>query len=266
MSRSVLTAAVAVLLSCLATAPAGAISGGTPDQGHRYAGMLGVQDDDGRWFGQCSGFFGGDGTFVTAAHCLDWLEADGISAGDLGVTFDPEITWSAAGDAEVVSDNEWHPALAYAFHGDLDYGAVRLASVPSGLQPPAWPAVGRLDAMRVRGGLHPRTVFDSVGYGLVPGPSRGQNTDYEFAPGRMLATSRFQTLSDDWLRLNANNHIKNNGGPCLGDSGGPTLIHGTDTVVAFSAGGHKFCWGYATNLRLDTEAARDFYGELIDLG
>ena len=265
MSRRGLTAALALLLSCLAAAPAGAISGGTLDHGHRYAGMLALQDGDGRWFGQCSGFYGGDGTFVTAAHCLDWLEGEGIAADDLGVTFDAEISWSEAGDAEVVSDHEWHRAVAYAFHGEMDYGAVSLASVPGGLQAPAWPSVGRLDAMKVRGGLQPRTVFDSVGYGVVPGRSRGRNTWFEFAPGRMLATSRYQTLSGDWLKLNANDHIKGNGGPCFGDSGGPTLIHDTDTVVAFSAGGHNFCWGYAENLRLDTQAARDFYGEFIDL-
>jgi hypothetical protein len=220
--------------------------------------------DDGRWFGQCSGFYGGDGTFVTAAHCVDWLASEGIAAEDLGVTFDTDITWNDSEDGAEVVGATFHSAVAYAYDDARDYAAIRLAGVPDGVAPATWPAVGRLDRMKARGGLRPRTVFDTVGYGVVPaGPNRGWNTEYQLAPGRMATTSRFQTLSDDWLKLNTNDHIADNGGPCFGDSGGPALLHGTDTVVAFSAGGHNFCWGYATDLRLDTRAAREFYGAFI---
>ena len=258
--------ALAVLLSALAAPPAGAITNGTLDHEHTYAGLLGRQTEDGRWAGQCSGFHGGDGTFVTAAHCLDWLASEGFEAGDLGVTFDAEITWDDTGeDATVVSDNTWYHAVSYAFDGEMDYGAVRLAGVPAEVETPKWPSVGKLDRMEARGGLRPRTVFDQVGYGLVPASrDRGWNTEYQLAPGRMVTSSRLQTLKDDWLKLNTNDHLEDNGGPCWGDSGGPTLIQGTDTVVAFSAGGHNFCWGFADNLRLDTEAAREFYGAFIE--
>lgn len=253
--------ALTALLCGLATAPAGAITNGELDPDHTYVGLLG-RETDGRWEGQCSGFYGGNGTFVTAAHCLDWLEAEGFEATDLGVTFDTEINWVV--DEDYIAGAEWHRATSYAFDGERDFGAVRLASVPDGLEPASWPAVGKLDRMEARGGLRPRTVFDQVGYGLVPGRARGWNTEYELAPGRMLATSRFQSLKDDWLRLNGNDHIEGNGGPCYGDSGGPTLLHDTDTAVAFSSGGQNFCWGYADNLRLDTEAARAFYDDFID--
>jgi hypothetical protein len=256
--------ALTVFVSALTAAPAGAITNGTLDPGHTYVGMLGRQGDDGLWQGQCSGFYGGNGTFVTAAHCLDWLESEGIAAEDLGVTFDTEVTWVVGSEDDYVEGAEWHSAVSYAIDGTMDYGAVRLAGVPAGLQPAEWPSLRQLDRMEARGGLRPRASFDQVGYGLIAGQARGWNTEYELSPGRMLATSRFKTLTDDWLRLNGNYHIKGNGGPCYGDSGGPTLIPGTDTVVAFSAGGQNFCWGYASNLRLDTQAARDFYDDFID--
>jgi hypothetical protein len=257
--------ALAVFLPALTAAPAGAVTNGTPDPGHTYVGMLGRQGDDGRWHGQCSGFYGGGGTFVTAGHCLDWLEAEGIAAEDLGVTFDTDLTWvDPVTEDSYVEGAEWHSAVSYAFDGAMDYGAVRLASVPAGLQPATWPAVGRLDRMKARGELRSLAVFDQVGYGLIAGEARGWNTEYELAPGRMLATSRFHSLHDDRLRLNGNYHVKDNGGPCYGDSGGPTLVDGTDVAVAFSAGGQNFCWGYASNLRLDTRAAREFYDDFIE--
>jgi hypothetical protein len=261
---------------------AGAISNGVPDgNGHPNVGMLAVGFEDNgtlvRFF-DCTGSYGGQRTgqpaqkvFVTAAHCVTFAAEEGISANQFWVTFDPDATFDVE-TGEVTATN-WHQASALAFdpaagqsRSDAhDYAVVMLDSVPAGLAPIQFPTAGLLSTLAANGGLKPGTVFDNVGYGVVPtfkqGPPR-----YDAPPGRMFSTSRYKALTKAYLKLNMNSDsLEGNGGVCFGDSGSPKFIHGTNTAVAIQLGGDAICRSEDFASRLDIAAARSFYSHYLAL-
>ena len=263
------TAAVFVSAS-----PALAIDNGVPDgTNHPNAGLLAIEHD-GIKDGGCSGFYAGShksdpgtGVFVTAAHCLADLAERGFSPTDLTVTFDSEVdivieenegtfTW-------VTTASSWHPAFAYDTAADADYGVVLLDD-PVDVAGMTFPRAGLLDDLAERGGLRPTTVFDNVGYGIVPTFKGGP---VQFAPpsARMFATSKFVGLTKTHMHLLTNSDA-GYGGACYGDSGSPVLRHGTNTAVALvSGGGDRVCRAMNHPLRLDVPAARAFYSDYLQL-
>jgi Trypsin len=262
---------------------AGAISNGVPDgNGHPNVGMLTIGfEEDGQLvrFADCSGSYGGSRVgqpaskvFVTAAHCVAGALEAGIAANQFWVSFDSGITFDVETGA-VTSTNTWHQATAIAFdpaagqqRSDAhDYAVVLLDSVPAGLTPIQFPTAGLLSQLAANGSLQPGTVFDNVGYGVIPLFKRGQ-PNYEAPPGRMFSTSRYKALTQAYLKLNMNSDSREgNGGSCFGDSGSPKFIHGTNTAVALSFGGDPICRSENINSRLDIAAARSFYGQYLAL-
>jgi hypothetical protein len=277
MSPVRIVAIILVLIAALTViAQASAIVNGVPDgDDHPNVGLLAVGvEEDGELvrLGNCSGFYAGprlgrptERVFVTAGHCINWLQDEGISPDQLWVTFDSETTFDPD-TSEVISSNTWHRASAVGFDPALgDHGVVLLESVPSGLAPVRLPTAGLLDEMTERGGLRPASTFDNVGYGLMASFKQGPPR-FEFAPGRMFSTSRFKGLTQELLMLNSNSDsLEGNGGGCFGDSGSPKLVHRTNTAVAITTGGDPICRSNAKNLRLDTSDARAFYGRCLAL-
>jgi len=265
------------------TGVAGAISNGVPDgNGHPNVGMLAVGfEENGTLvrFANCSGSYGGprngqpaQKVFVTAAHCVAFAAEAGISANQFWVTFDPDVTFDLESGA-VTTTNNWYQASAFAFdpaalqsRSDAhDYAVVILNNAPAGLAPIQFPTTGLLSQLAANGGLKPSTVFDNVGYGVVPqfkqGPPR-----YDAPPGRMFSTSRYKALTQAYLKLNMNSDsLEGNGGSCFGDSGSPKFIHGTNTAVALQFGGDAICRSEDFNSRLDIAAARSFYSRYLAL-
>ncbi len=133
-----------------------------------------------------------------------------------------------------------------------------------GLAPVQFPTKALLDSLAAGGGLRPDTVFDAVGYGVVPSFKQAPPS-FEMAPGRRFSTSRFAALTDAYLKLNMNSELEDNGGVCYGDSGSPKLIRGTNTAVAITTGGDPICRATNHNSRLDTSEARAFYGQYLAL-
>ena len=177
---------------------AGAISNGVPDgNGHPNVGMLTIGFEEGgqlERFANCSGSYGGprvgqpaSKVFVTAAHCVAFALEAGIAANQFWVSFDSDITYDVESGL-VTSTNSWHRATAVAFdpaavqqRSDAhDYAVVLLDSVPAGLTPIQFPAAGLLSSLAAKGGLQPGTVFDNVGYGVIPFFKRGR-PDYRGA-------------------------------------------------------------------------------------
>ena len=173
----------------------------------------------------------------------------------------------------MTSTNSCHQATAVAFDpaagqqwSDLhDYAVVLLDSVPAGLAPIQFPAAGLLSSLAAKGGLQPGTVFDNVGYGVVPFFKRGR-PGIEAPPERMFSTSRYKALTQAYLKLNGNSDSREgNGGVCFGDSGSPKFIHGTKTAVALQLGGDPICRSESFGSRLDIPAARSFYSRYLAL-
>ena len=263
--------AVTTVAALVSASPALAIDNGVPDgTNHPNVGLLAIEHD-GIKDAWCSGFYAGPhkanpgiGVFVTAAHCLADLAELGFSGSDLTVTFDPEVTIEVDGNTWATTAATWHPAFAYDTAADADYGVVLLEAPVAGLTGVEFPRAGLLDDLTARGGLRPTTVFDNVGYGLIPHFKRGPVWG-EPPPGRMFATSKFVGLTKSHLHLLTNSDA-GYGGACYGDSGSPVLRHDSNTAVAFvSGGGDRICRAQNHPLRLDIPAARAFYRDYVQL-
>ncbi len=266
-------AAVAVTtVAALAIAsPALAIDNGVPDgTDHPNVGLLALEHDgvNDAW---CSGFYAGPhkanpgiGVYVTAAHCIAQLSQFGFSGADLSVTFEPDIAIEIDGETWATTAATWHPAFAYDTADDADYGVVLLEDPLAEVPGVTFPRAQLLDDLNERGTLRPATVFDNIGYGIIP-TFKGGPVRYEPTTGRMFSTSKFVGLTKTHLHLLTNSDA-GYGGACYGDSGSPVLRHGSNTVVALvSGGGDRVCRAMNHPLRLDTRAARAFYGDYLQL-
>ena len=274
-SRFTVAAAVAAttVAALVGAAPALAIDNGVPDgTNHPNAGLLAI-DHDGVKDAWCSGFYAGPhktdpriGVFVTAAHCLADLPALGFSGSDLTVTLESEVAIDIDETTNIWATTAatWHPAFVYDTAADADYGVVLLETAIAGVTGVEFPRAGLLDDLVARGGLQPTTVFDNVGYGIIP-TFKGGPPRYEPTTGRMFATSKFVGLTKTHVHLLTNSDAGYSGA-CYGDSGSPVLRHGSNTVVALvSGGGDRICRAMNHPLRLDIPATRAFYGDYVQL-
>lgn len=268
-AKLVLAAAIAALMVAAGAVPAArAITNGQLDgNDHPNVGLIAIEHD-GIKEAWCSGFYAGPrkadpgtGVFVTAAHCLADLAALGFSGSDLTVTFDATVAIDP--DTWATTAATWHPAFAYDASAVADYGVILLEDPVAGLAAVQLPAAHLLDDLAADGALRPTTVFDNVGFGVIP-HFKGGEPDYEPPTGRMFSTSKFLGLTKSYLKLLTNGDAGYGGG-CYGDSGAPVLRHGSNTAVAFQSGGDPLCRTQAHPLRLDIPAARDFYREYIEL-
>ena len=277
-SRLRMAAAVGltIVAPLVSASPALAIANGVPDgTNHPNVGLLAIEPN-GIPEAWCSGFYAGPhkadpetGVFVTAAHCLADLAAEfGLSGSDLTVTFDAEVAIDE--NTFATTATTWHRAFAYDTSPIDDYGVVLLEEPVAGVTGVKFPRARLLDDLAERGGLRPRTVFDNVGYGLIPtskgGPPPWVDPDgYEPTTGRMFSTSKFAGLTETHLHL-LTNEDAGYGGACYGDSGSPVLRHDSNTAVALvSGGGDAICRAQNHPLRLDIPAARAFYGDYLEL-
>ncbi len=268
MAAAVGLTTVAALVSA---PPALAMINGVPDgTDHPNVGLLAIEHD-GIKDAWCSGFYAGPhkadpgtGVFVTAAHCLADLAAFGFSGSDLTVTFDPEVTIEVDGNTWATTATTWHPAFAYDTSPVEDYGVILLEDPVAGVAGVEFPAAALLDDLAAGGALRPTTLFDRVGYGVIPHFKGGQPR-YEPTTGRMFAPSKFVGLTKSNLNL-LTNADAGYGGACFGDSGSPVLEHDTNRAVAItSGGGDARCRAQDHPLRLDIPAARAFYSDYLQL-
>jgi hypothetical protein len=262
-----LVAVAALVLALMVCAPqAGAISNGVPDgTNHPYVGLVTFQDADGSYLWRCSGTLLSDGLFLTAGHCTEAPAAHAeifFSAGpiDLDPNFSPVerdctapgITgYPCFGDAggtpytnpdyrvgNPYGGGNGLPAFSYRDVGVIDLSEAVPTSVVS--------TYGQLPTAGLVDTLANKTAVDFVGYGVqyqVPGAGNllPQPPPYYFWTGlrsRMYAPSELVSgrfvHSAEYLRL-ALNPGGGSGGTCFGDSGGPDLLGGTNTVLGVNS-------------------------------
>ncbi len=268
MKRLSLATALTLVLVLAIVGVASAITNGTPDDGnHPYVGLLvfDTLNADGvavpTW--RCSGSLIAPNVVLTAAHCTE-----GAVAARIWVQ--PDVTSAAApsypgpGGSAV----EGIPYVYPGYESPFAPGIVGFSKGDVGIvvldQPIAVDRYAQLPEAGLVDTLRNKTPVDFVGYGVqyqakIPGNQLPQPPPYYRWTGpriRMYAPSTLVSgnfsWSDMFLRL-AMNPGGGSGGTCFGDSGGPDLLGGTDTVLGVNS--------YVTN----SNCSGNGYSQRVDL-
>ena len=261
MKAGVLVVAVVILAIALASSGAvQAITNGQPDgNNHPYVGRIVFYDANNvpTWW-SCSGSLISEHRFLTAGHCIVYepglVRAQvWFDAGPMAI--DPAYTGGSC--------NENGPYTGFPcaggtwgtpyFNPHYDVGVVTLDEAVTGLGFAALPSPGLVDT------LANKTPIDFVGYGTqeqvmaYPGqPPVERWTGWGermYAPSELIAANF--PLSDRYIRV-ALNPGGGSGGICYGDSGGPDLLAGTNTVLAVNSFVNNVnCAGVGHSARVD---------------
>ena len=260
-------------IAVLATATAGfAITNGQPDgNNHPYVGLMVALDEDNVPLWRCSGSLLSENAFLTAGHCTEppaahievWFAAgpvltdldyraavladpDGIVSCSESVAFDSYPCVGDAGGTPYLNPSYCPSPCGKGLPGFAfrDVGMVDLSSDPVSTaivdEYADLPAAGTVDTLKNK------TAIDFVGYGVsvqapIPGSLLPQPPPFYRWTGpreRMYAPSQLVSgnfvHSAEFMRL-ALNPGGGSGGTCFGDSGGPDLLGGTDTVLAVNS-------------------------------
>jgi secreted trypsin-like serine protease len=243
-------------------APAAAVTDGEHDGSrHPNVGALLIGTPGVDMFQLCSGSLIAPDEFLTAGHCTDFLETN-AAPGDVSASFEellePNPDTGVLSPATTIAVSGW--STMPGFKGSVakavnDVGVVHLARPVTGIQPVALPSAGFLDVAQA-GGLLNGHVFTNVGYGLngLDRSITSKQVAVSWEARRMQSTSRFKSLTP--------NYLKQQGGICFGDSGGPHFWDGTgplsNLTVAVTAATNPNCGTLAENQRLDTPDAVAF--------
>jgi hypothetical protein len=275
MRKKTISFALVILLALIPLGSVLAAWGGEPDgsQHPMVGAMYADFDGDGEISGfelLCSGSYAGpsiDGqydVFLTAGHCVVVAPIFGFDT--LYVSFDNDVL-DADGPANLIASVgfDFDPGFGHD-QGDLhDLGVVLLpAGSVTGIDPVQLPPAGYLDDLKAAGTLKD-TPIELVGYGLVPFWQQPGGTQFDFTGLRLTADGTIKGLTQAWLLLNQNQNATGNGGLCFGDSGSPQFVAGTTMIVSTTTGGDANCRAHNYDYRLDTENARAFLGQYLDL-
>jgi hypothetical protein len=251
---------LAVVAVLLAAAPAGAVTNGQPDgEGHPYVGLVLLPVDGGFFF--CSGSLISPTIFVTAAHCF---EEPGQT---VYLTFDPEGAFGQTFEdfPNNLLTGQWFPDPAFCVGCapglpgfDTHDVAVVVLDAPVALDRyAALPTEGFVDE------LGKGTQVETVGYGLQVRPKKLTDELLTRYVGISNVSRSRGRVSAEFLKLSAN-PSQGKGGTCFGDSGGPNLLRGTDTILGINSfGTNRNCAGVSYSYRLDTADALGFIGSFL---
>jgi len=267
-TRLLLALAVGAAAALAASAPAGAISGGTADSptAPLYPEVVAIgyppppdlpPEFQGTALQRCVATLVADtvptgARLLTAGHCASPGEQLYVSfAADAPPT---SPSWTPVINGTVVQQ----PGAGHD-HGDpADLGVVALpdAIVPPGITPATLPAAGAPATLR-HGDL-----LTIVGYGCERLAQNGGPANLRCGNfTRRYATAPFQALRPFTLALNANTASGAQGGACFADSGGPVFQPdeaAPRAVRATTSGGNPLCNSVERFYRTDTPTARDF--------
>ena len=209
----------------------------------------------------CSGTLISPTIFLTAAHCVNWMPANGIPEDGVYVTFDSvyEIGVSTIYPGTYhVNPNAWHD------NSDAEDIAVVVLDEPIlDITPATLPPAGLLDDMKAAKELK-NQEFVAVGYGTVRDDKTGGPHPLYWEGARRFTTGTYNALTKGWLKISMN-PATGDGGTCYGDSGGPHFLGETDMVVSLTVTGDINCRATDVTYRLDIPSAREYLEPFVEL-
>lgn len=266
MKRKLFIAGSLLVVASLLVTPALAITFGQPDEGgHPNVGtMVPVSPIPGIPT-ICTGTLISPTVFLTAAHCIVGVQAMfGITPTEVRVTFDTEyIEGSETYEVESYSID---PNYNHTSSNPHDLAVLILANAVTVITPAELPPTGLLDEMQASGALKDQP-FVTVGYGTVRDEKTGAPPVVSLDGIRRYTTGTYSALTQSWLKI-SKNPSTDDGGDCWGDSGGPhflVLDDGTEILVSITIGTDAACRTADWTYRLDTESARSFLGQFVEL-
>jgi hypothetical protein len=235
-----------------------AITNGWPDgDNHPYVGVLVFDDANGpAWM--CTGSLIAPTVVLTAGHCT-------YGAVAARIWFVPSIwpyieEWPGGGPTSISGTPYAHPAYASKF---IDVGVVVLDEPVTDKGFAQLPDPGVVDTLAMKADI------DLVGYGVqwkerVPGPPRGK---WAWDGLRYYARSQYVASEDkigvQFLKLTAN-PASGKGGVCFGDSGGPSLVGGSNLVLAVNSFvNNSNCAGVTYSMRVDRTDVLDWVNTFL---
>jgi hypothetical protein len=222
---------------------------------------------DGGLVSPCSGNLIAPTVFVTAAHCLDFIESQGAT--QVWVSFashvvaDVDFISVSNLDTSTLIPGTLHPNPAFDAHGPdpNDVAVITFATPVVGIIPAVLPTPGLLDEVGQQNGLKDQ-LFTVVGYGVNQRIVGGGPKTYLRDLSRRFATSGLNSLGPALLRLSTN-RTKGYGEPSFADSGGGIFFGQSNTLVAVV--GLRGTPGMYQGYRLDTASARAFLSSFVTL-
>ncbi|NYT12709.1 MAG: S1 family peptidase [Methanomassiliicoccales archaeon] len=251
----ILTVVAVLLAGTLFMGSTSAIINGQPDDdGHPAVCAVTVYDEYGDFIGFGSGTLISPTVVLTAGHVTILAYYVIVYFGEDAVN---NPIYMGTGTPHTYPDFYMPSSMAgglFNFHGDV--GVVVLDEpVPSSVVSPAdyglLPTAGAVDT------LSQKAPVDLVGYGfneLVTGEGMPYFDEYGI---RYNATCDFirsnYVASEEFMKLSGN-PSKDKGGTTFGDSGGPVLMHGTNTILGITSFGPSY-WCKSTwyAFRVDTD-------------
>jgi secreted trypsin-like serine protease len=261
--KRVLFVALAIGALVLGGLPAAAVTNGRPDNNrHPYVGLA-VFDIDGEPSHRCSASLLSPTLVLTAGHCTDGTDAARVWF-DEDVQNNSEYPFSGTTSFDGVGHT--NPDFCIGCGKGLpgfaqrDVGVIVLTeAVPTSVvsEYAELPDAGLVDTLRNKARV------DLVGYGVQEQTRGGGPPVWTglrirlFAPTQLVAPGSFKH-SDEFIRLTAN-PSQGKGGTCFGDSGGPDLVGGTDTVLAVNSYvTNSNCAGVTYSQRVDITEVLDW--------
>jgi len=261
MKRKLIIVITVLAAALLVATPVFGITFGQPDgETHPNVGAMIVDEPERGIRLYCSGTLIAPNVFLTAAHCTAAADARGVNPHDVWVTFDP--VW----DGDITPHRgtyHLNPNYGHDMHDLHDIAVIVLDEEIADITPATLPTEGLLSDMKKDHELKGQQ-FVAVGYGTL----RDDKTGGPHALGdygeRYFAEQTFLALKPYWLQISMNPST-GSGGTCYGDSGGPHFLDDSDMVVSLTVTGDAWCRATDVTYRLDTDSARSYLEQFVDL-